>query len=266
MQYLLNWRLFLLDRCPRFPNQLCFPQFFYMAIYSIIHHYYKHEPTHLIFKPIEEFYNALEIIVNIIFPGNVNINLIPPKEIEILIRDTVKKLKESTQEEKMSLEIFYLETFMSDEADKINYQDALLKQSLNYYEKANVHDIIWYISEKNCCNKSVSLDLSLPPSKHYVTINTNNNFKEELGPFGPHVWGPFYWKIFHAIAEGCTSNDRVLEVVDNYPQILPAIIPCDFCRVNFYLNIKPSTLQVIQSKNQAISLYWQVHSDVTKHK
>lgn len=267
MQYLVNWRLFLSNKRERekFPAKLCFPQYFYMAVISIISHYYiprEDEHRHLIQTIIDQFYEDLQSIVNIIFPDeNTTINLITPKEMkELLIKH-----------EEKDLDIYYLESFIKDNDGKQNYQNQLLEESLNFYDKKTLNEIISYLCDNHCCSKEEIKDFP-PPSKHYVTLKTNNSLKKIFinNTFGPNIWGPYYWKIFHALAEGgFCGNDKnikeILKVLENYIHILPVIIPCELCRINYYTHIKPSKLPTIKNKKEATLLYSTVHAQVTTH-
>ena len=262
MQYLVDWRSFLIDKCKNFPAKLCFPQFFYMSIISIIPNYYQQQRdkqrTSLLLNITKHFYNDLQSIVNIIFPKE-SINLITPEEMETLIQNYANHIPP----------IFYLETFIKDEDGRLNYQNALLKESLKYYEKENVGDIISYLCAKDCCSEEEVKEkdlLILPHSKHYITLNTNCTLKQLFvkNIFGPNIWGPYYWAIFHALAEGCTQDD--IKVLDNYLKILPTLIPCELCRGNYYTHIRPSKLSTIKDKSHALLLYSKIHNEVTRHK
>ena len=258
MQYLLNWRLFLLgEERKQFPATLCFPQFFYMSIISIITHYgipQKDQRHPHIYNIIDKYYNDLESIVNIIFPGNEMITLIKPKEMKELL----------SKYETTVPQIFYLESFIKNEEDKQKYQNYLLSESLKFYKKTDLNEIISYLCQENCCSLEEIKEYP-PPSQHYVTFNTNCSIKQLFrnNTFGPNIWGPYYWVIFHALAEKCP--DEMVSVLDNYVRILPTIIPCEFCRMNYYIHICPSELPKITDKTKAKNLYSDVHAKVTNH-
>lgn len=262
MQYLVNWRLFLLEENERkyFPATLCFPQFFYMSIISIIHHYCipnEDERRPLIHAIINQFYNDLESIVKIIFPGKETITLITPEEMNELLNEY----------EKNTPHIFYLEAFIKDDIGRLNYKNYLLSESLKFYNKRNLNDMISYLCDNNCCSYEEMEEENNPPtSKHYVTLNTNCTIKQLFrnNTFGPNIWGPYYWAIFHALAEG--YNDEIVSVLDNYVRILPILIPCEYCRWNYYIYIGPSKLPKINNKNQAKQIFSDVHDKVTRHK
>ena len=254
MQYLVNWRLFFNEECKNFPAEICFPQYFYLCIISIIQHYfYKND---VILRVVEKFYHDLQCIVDSIFP-NKKIILKNPKE----IADMIKDFKNS--------EVCYLETFIRDEDGKSNYREGLLQKSLEYYEKENLRDVIAYLCANDCCtveekDENILSQTQFPHSKHYVTLGTNCTLKKYFvnNNFGPNIWGPFYWIIFHRLANVCRNKD----VLNNYLKILPAVIPCEFCRMNYYKYVRPSTLPEITSLDAAVVAYSNVHNLVTKHK
>ena len=263
MQYLFNWRLFYNEKCTNFPSKLCFPQYFYLTIISILQHYHKtkNKQSYHTLKVLEIFYDDLQIIVDIIFNGDEKIKLKNPKEIKSLVENLI---------ETKDTEMFYLETFILDETSRLNYQNALLRQSLDFYEKKNVTDIIPYLCASDCCSVEDEKDSTLdspPHSKHYVTYGTNCTLKQYFSnnTFGPNIWGPFYWKIFHALP-AAYIDDNTIRVLDNYLRIFPILIPCEFCRRNYYVYIKPSKLPTITSIEEAATTYSNIHNLVTKHK
>lgn len=256
MQYLVNWRLFFSDECKNFPAEICFPQYFYLCIISIIYQYIGKK--YIFLKVIKIFYNDLQSIVDSIFHNDKKITLKSPKEIETLIENFEN-----------NSDIFYLETFIQDEESKLNYQEGLLRQSLEFYKKDSLGEIIDYLCANDCCSVedgsgSVLPRDSPPHSRHYVTLGTNCTLKRYFlnNTFGPNIWGPFYWIIFHKLPTVCTNN----KVINNYPKILPALIPCEFCRRNYYVYIRPSSLPDITSSDDAVIAYSNIHNQVTKHK
>ena len=252
MQYLFDWRLFILEKCPNFPARLCFPQFYYMSIYSVIIHYNRlHRIKEQFLTLIEEYFKDLENIVNTIFPDK-HISL-------ITVDEMMRKIKEYHDD----TNIFYLEDFIDSEEGRCAYQEALLKESKRYYDKDCITDIVTYLHDRRCClDKESTCDL--PHSKHYVTLFTNNSLP--MKNFGPQIWGPYYWKIFHYLPENCDIyNEKMLQMLNNFVLIIPVIIPCEECRGNYYVNISPHTLPEIKSKDEAIALYDKVHSKVSLH-
>lgn len=256
MQYLVNWRLFLKNKCKDFPAQLCFPQFFYLCMVSISPYYWipkedvRREPF---LNVVEQFYNDLQSIVNIIFTEE--IQLISAREMKEKIRDV------------QTPEICYLETFIKDEAGRLNYQNALLSTSLKFYGMKNTTQLVSYLRANDCCTEEEKELVHPPPSKHYVTLNTNCTLKRLFyhNTFGPEIWGPYYWAIFHALAEG-NIHEKEIPVLNNYIHILPTIIPCEECRRNYYLHVKPnSQVKEITTKKEAIACYSNVHNAVTRH-
>ena len=262
IQYLFDWRSFFTKKYKDYPPIICFPQYFYLCIYSILGFYCSqkdNERINSILRVIEYFYNDLQCIIDIIFRDEGKIHLKPPNEIKASLMNFTKEY---------DIKLIYLETFIRDDASLSKYQESLLRHSLEFHGLKNVNELILYLYGNNCCSTKEldSFEDSLPHSKHYVTNGTNctlHTLTETYG-FGPAVWGRFYWKLFHALPQNCTE-DNVL-VLDNYVKILPTLIPCDYCRQNYYLKVKPSMIPSITNKDEAIVTYNCIHNLVTKHK
>ena len=278
IQYLFDYHSFL-NKTIHFPPTLLFPQFFYMSVTSILMHllgaakrreidgkkglepifHVRYERDADIERVIRSYYEHLQNVVDLVFVGR-TIRLMSPTEIKDIIYAYIRDLS------KAQPDLYHLESYIKDENSRLNYQEQLFRDSQRVYGKDTVDEIVSYLCAHGCCKKDVIDDDGPPHSKHYVTIGTNCTLAEKCnGSYGPEIWGPFYWGIFHALPTNY-PEDKFLCTLQAFFKILPVIIPCEMCRDHYYTFVRPGEIKDPQTQEEAKVLYTFIHNTVTKNK
>ena len=279
----------------KFPPTLCFPQFFYMCIISMRQIYYVNSFHNTVVNIndyrniLKQFCDHLQSIINILFSPDSNIIVSRNIEEKIYSKtiSSIQKLLSSSPEKNEKdeeededdddSEIYYLETFLYDDKSRNNYQKALLHKSFETYgiKSCKVEDLMCYLKNSGCCKQQqqrlkeddeeevATCSLLLPHSRHYV-IKDSNSILTNTKVYGPNIWGPFYWSIFHGLAENGKTRD--LDCLNDFIRILPVIIPCEICKRNYYTYVKPSKIPEIKTVYECQKEYGRIHDTVSKHK
>ena len=306
--YLFNWKKFYKEKSyDKFPPQLCFPEYFAYSILTVLNSYYnllmlsineeeeeelKRKRRRRILRMCFRFFATLQDTIDLLFGKNSEICL----KDTFTIHKTISKFVEDYHKQRIKKDdannpknMIYLETFLNGEQSKQNYQKLLFQQSLRYYKVRDVNEFYRYLLECQCCEKldeeeeekiicnsnSNSSSSSYVHSKHYVSSSSNNNCSKELNKIrGPPKWGPYFWNIFHALADKgekryysdeCDEGERknIVAFLNAYPTILQFIIPCSMCRDHYNSFVKPNDIPPCEDVKKFKDVYNTIHSIVT---
>ena len=245
-----------------FPGTLAFPQFFAISIRSISYNLNESED----FKTLCLSYcQILQTIINRVFDKQ--------KYNKIIIN--CNKLKDAviTRKNIETFDFILLESYLNDNDGSIdNYRNALLNETLNYYNFENIEDYIHHLYERECCTSEEKMTISPPPfSKHYLIFppqlsNTSFNFDAIFLTTG---WGPFYWNIFHSVGKGKErggENEDLLKFI----YVFPMTVPCNQCRDNYLNKVKYFEQEYFYNNNNKVidiqKIYEKIHDEVNYEK
>lgn len=245
-----------------FPSILCFPQFFAYSMNNILVNIVTLQKQKT--KDKEETlgfcYRFFDILPSIIK------HLFDKYEIEV----DEDKLKQSPQTKTDGSHIF-LESYLKNTTSIENYRKALLDNLLKFHNCTNINEVVKHLYSKNCCSNILRINTdTYPSSKNYLVLHNNNstvfdNFGMEY-ILSTHFWGPFYWNIFHSLADKCTDEDENFhaELVE-YLFILPQTIPCSKCKENYIFGFDKiyEFLDTYYVTQDIKKLYEDVHDDVS---
>lgn len=157
-----------------------------------------------------------------------------------------------------------------------NYRKALLEETLKHNNILCVKDYVKFLKETNCCNDELMIQNEPPPpSKHYLIFDKlisfeNNGYLNNCSLnqqliFGiqPHLWGPFYWNIFHAAVAKKIKKEHQEEDLLKFIHVLPSIIPCYMCSHNYILQTMEHVSLIEKNRTNLIQLYDDIHSKVS---
>ena len=264
-QCLFDYKIFFTDKL--FPAKLSFPQYFAFSISSVftnIYFAFKNNDEHVL-NVCYYYFEILPAIIEQIYGKHCHIEIDLTKLEEMSNKFKEKKSKND------NIDNVLLETYLKDELSVINYRKALLEKSLEYHYCNNLNEFVNHLCDVNCCDKTREKDIEeYPSSDHYLLIGDGNNVNKEVFSErkGPKFWGPFYWHVFHTIAETACKDDE--EKMINFIYVLPFTIPCIACSYN-YIQKMPIFIELIEeykkSKDKCLkALYDKVHRKVTYSK
>ena len=245
-----------------FPGTLAFPQYFAISIRSISYNLDESED----FKKLCLSYcQILQTIINRVFD----------KKYKIIIN--CNKLKDAviTRKNIETFDFILLESYLNDNDGSIdNYRNALLNETLNYYNFENIKDYIHHLYKKNCCTSEEKMTISPPPSsKHYLIFPpqfpqlSNTSFTPET-MFYTTGWGPFFWNIFHSVGKGGGGgNEDLLKFI----YVFPMTVPCNQCRDNYINKVKFFEQEYYYNNNNdkvidIQKIYEKIHDEVNYEK
>ena len=240
MQCLFDWKLFYNHSGHLyFPAKLCFPNYFAFSVYSIL------QQISTLNKNILNEYvlHVLPTIIKNIF-NNDDISLNYKKLLNIKPNGNIDML--------------FLETYLNDKQSIYNYQMALMNELLTYHKVKSISDIVDLLHKKQCCQNKLDIHENPPHSKHYLTLTNDNN--STCNKIGPSMWGPFYWNVFHTLAEN--YNDTDVDVLKNFIYILPFLVPCTICSNHYLENINFENFENHYGNNIKL-LYNEIHNKVS---
>ena len=230
-----------------FPASLAFPQYFAISMKAIaINHYQSVYFKNLCFAYCE----ILQTIINQIFNNKEN-------KYKIIVDNN--KLKTKIMNKHIDDNFILLETYLKDDESINNYRQALLTETLKYYNFENIKQYIHFLYEKKCCVTEEDSIIMPPSSKNYLIFGseTNTSFpKNHI--FYTVGWGPFFWNIFHSVAETGKEEDKNLL---KFIYALPATIPCKQCRDN-YMNKIEIFENIYKNNNNFSDIYRQIHNEI----
>ena len=300
MKYLFNENLFE-EKWEKVPPILCFPNYFLFCISTIINQYvminYKildPDRERAVKILITAWFHCLPSLLTVLLTDNNNNNnsleealiivkvLVPPIELERILWEISQSYVTSKKKQQhISVNLLTLEYYLTTEEGKTKYREILHRTNLRTNNVETLCDLIKYLTAINQCPENGEdkddIKLSLPVSLQYtrvsntITIATNNNNSSSNSRNsnifhyhrqGPAAWGPYYWKIFHAVAS-CNDDNDTAYLIDAFPSILPITVPCPSCQMNYFKHIEPSTIPTSITEHQI--LYSLIHNRVSKH-
>lgn len=306
IQCLVGWNTFFSDTSSeKYPPILCFPEYFLLMINTARKVYldtlkiigYKHlfkNPKDIIiyeniekiqygkFDQIKRFLSSLQIVVDLIFldNNNNNNNIIKVKPFDVISSELMKivddELRMGNQPGK---DFYFLENYLVDDGDRENYQNALLQMSLKHHNATSVENLIEILYKEGSCkdiDKTPIPKIPIPSIHfaHQVRISNETDYPKDR--IGPRAWGPFFWNIFHALAQnasqemrvnvrnGCYTKDQLSTFLYGYIQYLPLLIPCSFCSIHFYETIHPGAIPYSSNVQDYENIYNKIHKRVTE--
>ena len=279
-QYLFDWITFYKNKCcSKFPPQLCYPEFYALAMTAILNWYEIITTTPAIAVTTKcfvddirslcfEYFKSIQSMIHLLFGMDSDIHVISPEEIHTIITNYVVELNVS------DTSIFFLESILKDDGKSItNYRKLLMNTTLTYYDVDDLETFMENLKSQGVCTdcdyniiKTTHLP---PPSCHYVSYLSNST---SIPIQGPSRWGPIYWIIFHALVENLKTNSDVhhchhpnlLNMVNAYVAILPFIVPCNQCREHYYQLIRPGEIPDLTDIDSLVHLYQRIHSLVSR--
>ena len=280
-QYLFDWKTFYKKKCcSEFPPQLCYPEFYAIAMTAILNWYDFMITTTTTTTTNErfidnvrslcfEYFKSIQNMINLIFGLDSNIRVITPEQIHEIITNYVMDYNIS------DTSIFFLETILrKDDSSVTNYRTILMDTTLNYYGVDNLAMLTAHLKSKGVCTDCDQKITELPPpSCHYLSYMSNTT---PIPIYGPKRWGPVYWIIFHALPQNLKKHtadndkdnnnndnddhDQLKKMVNAYVAIIPFILPCSQCRNHYYQCIKPGELPDLTDIDSIILLYKRIHA------
>lgn len=248
-----------------FPGLICFPQFFAISINTILSNIIiNNEKTNIDAKNLcYSYFDILPILINHLFSNY---------KIEVDVNKLIQISKIAQKNKKLDNDYILLEMYLKDDTSIQNYRKALLDSVLHYHKCETLDHLINHLHHRRCCSSKENIYDSIPPSsEHYILLGTRNNNSNIISSIGyetllsTYFWGPFYWNIFHSIAEKCNSTHFQKKLLD-FLYIIPYTLPCPVCRNNFILQTKYfETIIENYSTNNNIyikELYCQIHDEV----
>ena len=285
-QYLFNARLFYKNGgageggCPPL---LCFPTFFALSVVSLVNN------SHTVQSPrqrkamalsADAFVYILPILLRRLVAEQKPFGLLSPTEIRR--RMFVEGQEEEKEDEgegggsdgprRRSLARLRLEHYLATETEGQRYLALLEETNLKWNRVPSRHDLVQHLLEQGVCRDEKEQEEEEQDeeeeegeeddSLQYTTIGTTAATTRWQGRIGPSLWGPYYWRIFHAIPQDGEDED-IRYLVDAMPSLLPFLLPCRLCTDNYHRHIKPSTLPT--ALDQPVKLYEDIHRLVTAH-
>ena len=321
IQCLVGWKSFYSDpSAEKYPSILCFPEFLIYAIhnakYAIIKmENIKHLRQRLLTKDIrvveeeeekeikknsllqkyedavkfqtsiteqiKRFFYSLQIMIDLLFLDDI----IRVKPFDAIINEFISAVQHERETGKaLEVDFYFLEKYLIDEKDRLNYQNALLQTSLKFYNATNIEHLIEILYKEGSCENidQTPIPRKPIPSIHYAhQIRFSNATPISNDRLGPRGWGPIYWNIFHALSQnapkilGANNNnnnnnngyykeDEISKFLYGYIQYLPQLIPCIICTVHFYETIHPGLIPYSDSVESYKNLYNKIHKLVTE--
>ena len=320
IQCLVGWKSFYSDTSvEKYPSVLCFPEFFIHAIHNAKRAIMKMENIiHIteeikkssngsnsndnsnsilqkkyndavkfqfcIIEQIKRFFSSLQIMIDLLFLDD--IIRVKPFDNAIIDELISAVREEMTTGKTMSEDFYFLEKYLVEEKDKLNYQNALLQTSLKYYNANSVERLIEILYKEGSCENIDQTPVpQIPiPSIHYAhQIRFSNATPISNDRLGPRGWGPIFWNIFHALSQNAPKmilssssssldgarnryykEDEISTFLYGYIQYLPQLIPCIICSIHFYETIHPGSIPYSDSVNGYRNLYYKIHKRVTE--
>ena len=223
------------------------------------------------------------------------ISLISPEEIHEKIISFVletkrKKIANKSHQFNKATSIFLLETFLRDQLSVFNYRQCLYRRSLEFCGVGSLSELVNHLRNSDvcpaahdelCCDcfleSSSRLPVTPPPSStHYIRHFCHcTPFPDDAAIFGPRLWGPIYWNVFHFLADNASDdceNDRddyggagIVRVLNKFVQFLPLIIPCPDCRLHYCISVRPSRLRYVRDVKELRLLFNAIHGTVSSN-
>lgn len=229
---LFNWKDFYTKKGHKYISaRICFPQYFSLSIISVIRN---NIPKHKLL--IEAYIQILPIIVAHIYDDCIKINC--QKLTDVINTKNFSHLNLD--------DILLLEYYLLDVESIEKYRKYLLEETLISNNKKTLEEYISYLKEINCVTntptKSIDTIHSVPSHHYLIFLNTETNHKNNCISFTKHInpiyWGPFYWNVFHTLAKESKmreswKNDKIEEYLLMFVWVLPFIIPCFACTINY---------------------------------
>ena len=260
IQSLFNWKKFYrLKSHEKFPAILCFPDFFANSIFAILRWYgYNNDNDSLfceIYKQIYRFFDILEMLVNLIFDGDITVK--PAEEIQNTLREIISKGT-------IGFEHFCLEWYLKDERSQLNYQWILNETNMKFHGVENEQKLIERLFDEGNCHTRESVSIMPPHSVHYINQTKISNCSElPIELRGPPSWGPIYWNIFHTLPQNASSSTLVLLLLHSVICVLPLIIPCQECSLHYLANVRPSSIEPVHTVGEYETVYNKIHDIIT---
>lgn len=256
------------------PGILCFPTYFLYVISTVINHYVVLKAGFL----DKESQSSLKILIlgwfHMLSPlltilmravgSDLKIALLCPSDIEETLQDAVERyLSANTNTITLPWEMLSLEYYMVNEDDKIAYRNILKTVNLKMNGVDRLCDLVKCLKYPPV--ETDNLEVSPPDSLHYTRFTTGIPPPDR---HGPEEWGPYYWKIFHTVADhppppDDDKNPEYAYVYDGFPSVLPSTIPCLDCQINYFIHVQPSTIPT--SLSYGTELYSRIHDRVSDH-
>ena len=276
-QYLFDWKTFYEKKCcSKFPPQLCYPEFYALAMTAILN-WYEFIITTTATTPkffvdsisllCLEYFKCIPNMIHLIFGPDSGICVLSVEEIHEIITNYVVELNVSDSS------IFFLETILKDRSSVANYRTLLMNTTLEYYRVDTLTQLTANLKLKGVCMDCDHKITDLPPpSCHYLSYLSNCT---PIPIRGPKRWGPMYWIIFHALAQNLKKrnttttttadddDDDLVKTVNAYVAILPFIVPCNQCRNHYYQLVRPGEIPDLTDIDSLISLYQRIHALVS---
>lgn len=256
-QYLFDWKTFYSVKSHKlFPGILCFPEFFAHVISTVLNKVsFTSCPKEKFL--LSSFYECLQTIIDLLFGSNCQISVLDPVDLK-------EKLLTFIKEKNPSIEVLLLETYLKDKDSIMKYRNNLLDTSLKYYGMKTLKDFILYLKDKDCCEEIADVSTPPPSSLQYIHLHEINNCTN-LPRFivGPNKWGPIYWNIAHTLVENVIDDNEIIHQMNCFIHILPIILPCPSCSMNYYKHVIPSTIPACKNKDQLKKLFETIHDKVT---
>ena len=211
-----------------FPGTLCFPQFFALSIHAIFSNIIANNNENE-YEDIlcNHFFNMLQVIVNQIYI-NYKINVSVEK-----INHVLEKTKQTKSTDDNYI---LLESYLKDDDSCQNYRKALRDSVLHYHECSSIEQLSEILFQNGCCltKGDCNNDNHYPSSEHYIVYGLQNNNSTITSDivFNTGFWGPFYWNIFHSIAEKCDTVCLQKKLI-NFIYTFPFTLPCSQCKYNY---------------------------------
>ena len=293
IQCLVSWKAFYANtRFDKYPAILCFPGYFRFAIYVICNEYLRminiidnneeENKNFIISKDYEQkqkstiqqinrFLSSLQILVDLIFSSNDDNVVIRVKPFKTISAELINMVRDK----KNVRDFYFLEKYLVDESDKLNYQNALLQTSLKYHNAESVEHLIKILYEQGSCQDLDQTPIPrLPiPSIHYMhLVNHSNETPISDNIIGPRGWGPIYWNIFHTLPQNAQnvlsqtkySEDEITRFLYCNIQCLPLLLPCPLCTIHFYETLNPDKIKYNNNIEEYNEIYDMIHKKVTE--
>lgn len=275
-QYLFNVTLFG-KHWDQVPAILCFPTFFWYSVQSILNIYimmnfgiFKLDEEKAFRSLIMGWFHILSPLISTIFRAAIGregkyIDIVCPSELHEILWKASESYK--TTKSPIPVELMTLEHYIPDVNGILEYRQLLNSINLTTNNVDNICDLIKYLTMEDYCPMVEECTWDNPPdSLHYTRFTTASYSK--LRPQGPAEWGPYYWKIFHTIPNNpphaISDNDEYTYMLDCFPSVLPIIVPCPSCQINYLHHIQPSTIPT--PLTDYTQFYERIHSLVSNHK
>ena len=156
-----------------------------------------------------------------------------------------------------------LENFLMDKASIQNYRSALLRNTFAYFNCNDLNKVTEILYDNKCCsNKLPIMSTPPPPSYHYLLDRTKITNCRDIPRMGPVYWGPFYWNILHYIGENYYKNYNEVKFLRLYTCLLPFIIPCNNCSINYTKHDEKIKTILNNYGNDIEKLYSNIHNVV----